>query len=72
VCPPDLPSFIIVDQEQLLFSIKKNNGRKGDMEKKGDKLAALWTNYEAFIKALGTLFTELWSSEVRIEPLTQQ
>lgn len=62
-CPSDLSSFIIVDQEQLLFLINRNNGQNDDGEEKRDRLAALWTNYEAFTKALSTLFRELWSSE---------
>lgn len=57
--PDDLPSFIIVDREQLLFSIRRNDGHSGNSEEKKDKLAALWTNYEAFIKAFGALFNEL-------------
>lgn len=69
VCPNDLPSFIIVDQEHLLFSIKKNNWQNGDSEEKKEKLAALWTNYEAFIKALSALFTEFWSAEMRLKPV---
>jgi len=68
-CPSDLPSFIIVDQEQLLFSIKRNNEQNDDVEEKRKKLAALWTNYEAFIKALSALFTGLWSTEMRLKPL---
>jgi sugar-specific transcriptional regulator TrmB len=69
ICPNDLPSFIIVDQEQLLFSIKRNNEQNDDVEEKRKKLAALWTNYEAFIKALSALFTELWSAEMRLKPV---
>jgi len=62
-CPSDLSSFIIVDQEQLLFLINRNNGQNDDGEEKRRRLAALWTNYQAFIKALSTLFLELWNSE---------
>jgi len=61
-CPEDLSSFIIVDQEQLLFLINKNSEAKDAMEEKKEKLAALWTSYEAFIKALSALFSELWNS----------
>lgn len=61
-CPEDLSSFIIVDQEQLLFLINKNSEPKDEMGEKKEKLAALWTNYEAFTKALGALFSELWNS----------
>lgn len=49
----ELPTFILVD-DQLLLLIRKDNGKK--------KVAALWTNYEAFVKALKTLFTELWNN----------
>jgi len=61
-CPEDLSSFIIVDQEQLLFLINKNGEPKDAMEEKKEKLAALWTNYEAFTNALSALFSELWNS----------
>jgi len=67
ICPDGLPSFIIVDQEELLFSIKRNNEQNDDLEDKKEKLAALWTNYEAFVKALGVLFTGLWGSEMRLD-----
>lgn len=58
----DLPSFLISDQEQLLFSIK-TNGNSSGVEEEDIRVSALWTNYEAFIKALSVLFTELWSAE---------
>jgi sugar-specific transcriptional regulator TrmB len=66
ICPGDLPSFIIVDQEQLLFSIRRNNGLGDEADDKREKMAALWTNYEAFIKALSVLFLELWNAEVPV------
>jgi len=50
----ELPTFILVDDEQLLLLIRTNNGKK--------KVAALWTNYEAFVRALQTLFLELWNN----------
>jgi sugar-specific transcriptional regulator TrmB len=49
-----LPTFILIDDEQMLLLIRKNNGKK--------RVAALWTNYDAFIKALQTLFLELWNN----------
>jgi sugar-specific transcriptional regulator TrmB len=58
----DLSSFLISDQEQLLFSIK-TNGNSSGVEEEDIRVSALWTNYEAFIKALSVLFTELWSAE---------
>ncbi len=50
----ELPTFLIMDSSQILLIIRKNNSKK--------KVAALWTNYDAFIKALKTLFTQLWES----------
>jgi len=51
----ELPTYILADDGQLLLLIRTNNGKK--------KVAALWTNYDAFIKALKVLFLELWSNE---------
>jgi len=51
----EVPTFILTDNAHLLLLIRKGNGRK--------KTAALWTNYEAFIKALKTLFNELWNND---------
>jgi sugar-specific transcriptional regulator TrmB len=61
----EIPSFIISDQEQLLFSIKNGNDTQdpGTRRKKG-RISSLWTNYEAFVKALKTLFLELWNTEL--------
>ena len=50
-----LPTYILADDGQLLLLIRTNNGKK--------KVAALWTNYDAFIKALKVFFLELWSNE---------
>jgi sugar-specific transcriptional regulator TrmB len=52
----ELPTFILTDDNQLLLLIRKNNGKK--------RVAALWTNYDAFAKALKTLFLELWTKDV--------
>ena len=51
----ELPTYILADDKQLLLLIRTNNGKK--------KVAALWTNYDAFIRALKALFLELWSNE---------
>lgn len=51
----DLPTFVVADHEQLLLLIRKDNGKK--------RVAALWTNYDAFVKALETLFLELWNKD---------
>jgi sugar-specific transcriptional regulator TrmB len=58
-----LPSFLIADQTQLLFSIN-NNGKSAKTEDSNVKFSALWTNYEAFVRTLRTLFTELWQTDV--------
>ena len=64
----DLPSFLISDQEELLFSIKTQNGKRDDeTERESERVSALWTNYEAFIKAFGVLFGELWDAETRLD-----
>jgi sugar-specific transcriptional regulator TrmB len=61
----DLPSFIIADQEHLLLSIRKTDDNLGeDPRGRRGRLAALWTNYGAFTKALGKLFTALWDAEI--------
>lgn len=61
----NLPSFLVADNEQVLLKIKGNNGEKHDGISNGRtrvKLASLWTNYEAFVGALTTLFSELWEN----------
>lgn len=50
-----LPTFLLTDDGQLLLLIRKDNGKK--------KVAALWTNYDAFVKALKALFLELWKRD---------
>ncbi len=59
-----IPTFILVDQEQLIFMIRRfieKNGKKTARP----RISALWTNYEAFIKALGALFAELWNDKTK-------
>jgi hypothetical protein len=51
----ELPTYILADDKQLLLLIRKDNKKK--------RVAALWTNYDAFIKALKALFFELWNNE---------
>jgi len=61
----DLPSFIIADQEQLLFSIKNGNDAQDlGIRRRKERISSLWTNYEAFIRALKTLFLGLWNTEI--------
>lgn len=60
----DLPGFIIADHEHLLFSIKGDR-EPGILEsgKKRNRVAAFWTNYDAFVSTLKTLFVKLWKTE---------
>ncbi len=51
-----LPTFVLTDDGQLLLLIRKDDSKK--------RVAALWTNYDAFVKALKTLFLELWNNDV--------
>jgi sugar-specific transcriptional regulator TrmB len=60
----DLPSFILSDQQEILFSIKNGNIHYDtEMRRKKEKISFLWTNYNTFIKALKLLFTNLWTAE---------
>lgn len=63
----NVPSFILADREQLLLTIRKNPEEQSE---KRVKIAALWTNYEAFINALEKLFSELWRVEKPLEAIT--
>jgi sugar-specific transcriptional regulator TrmB len=56
----DVPSFILADQKQLVFMIKSLNDKNG-RKKVRPRISALWTNYDAFMKALNSLFSELWN-----------
>jgi sugar-specific transcriptional regulator TrmB len=60
----DLPSFILSDQQELLFSIKNGNGQQdAEIRRRKEKISFLWTNYSTFIKALKLLFANLWVSK---------
>ncbi len=62
----DLPSFVISDDEQSLFLIRKSNDKPDD-EKENDRISALWTNYDAFMRVLRTLFVELWNANIPLQ-----
>ncbi|HDQ05802.1 MAG TPA: hypothetical protein ENN36_03655 [Candidatus Bathyarchaeota archaeon] len=60
----DLPTFILSDQQELLFSIKNGNAHyDSEMRRKKEKISFLWTNYNTFIKALKLLFANLWTTK---------
>jgi sugar-specific transcriptional regulator TrmB len=60
----DVPSFILTDQNQLILMIRKNSGTQRRKNAR-QKIAALWTNYEAFIKAIDALFNQLWNCKTK-------
>jgi sugar-specific transcriptional regulator TrmB len=59
----DMPSFILSDKQELLFSIKNNTMQDSAMRRKKEKTSFLWTNYSTFIKSLNLLFTNLWNTK---------
>jgi len=61
----DLPFFLISDEKELLFLLRKNENRILDSRAKKAKIAALWTNYDILTKALCKLFLELWNSNLK-------
>jgi sugar-specific transcriptional regulator TrmB len=64
VVSDDLPSFILSDQQEILFSIKNGNVHYDtEMRRKKEKISFLWTNYNTFIKALKLLFANLWTAQ---------
>jgi len=60
----DLPCFMISDDEELLLIIRKSREETGGARKKRPRVVALWTNYDALVKTLRTLFMELRGSRV--------
>ena len=60
----DIPTFILVDKKQLIFMIRRFTEKKGKKTAR-PKISALLTNYEAFLTALGALFSELWSGGIK-------
>ncbi len=66
----EISTFILADQEQLLFTIRKTNIDHSENGKRG-KIAALWTNYDTFVKTLSRLFLELWKAEKKLPIVSQ-
>jgi len=64
----DLPSFILSDKQEILFSIKDETEKQDTtMRKKKEKTSFLWTNYNTFIKALNLLFINLWNTKTTLD-----
>ena len=55
----NLPCFIISDRKELLIAFQEGNSSKQHGDKKKDKTAAIWTNYNAFVWTLQMLFSKL-------------
>ncbi len=54
-----LPCFMICDSKEILIIFHEKDRTNDEDTKKKDKTAAIWTNYDAFIKVLGMLFSKL-------------
>jgi sugar-specific transcriptional regulator TrmB len=54
----NLPCFIISDKKELLIAFHETHGKHAG-DKKKDKTAAIWTNYQAFVWTLQMLFSKL-------------
>lgn len=54
-----LPCFMICDNKEILIIFHEKDRATVEDAKKKDKTAAIWTNYDAFIKVLGMLFSKL-------------
>lgn len=55
----DLPCFIISDKKELLVAFHDHDVANEAGDKKKFKTVALWTNYNAFVLTLQTLFAKL-------------
>ena len=54
-----LPCFMISDDKEVLIAFHENDAsNEGDVKKKV-KTAAIWTNYDAFVRTLQALFSKL-------------
>ncbi len=59
VTTPNLPCFMISDEKELLIAFHEDDNKSEAGYKKKFKTVAIWTNYEAFIWTLRTLFSKL-------------
>ncbi|HUK85350.1 MAG TPA: helix-turn-helix domain-containing protein [Candidatus Acidoferrum sp.] len=55
----NLPCFMISDNKEVLIAFHEKDAENGEDAKKKFKTAALWTNYSAFTKVLGMLFSKI-------------
>jgi sugar-specific transcriptional regulator TrmB len=54
----NLPCFMISDRKELLIAFHETNAKQAN-DKKKDRTAAIWTNYNAFVWTLKMLFSKL-------------
>jgi sugar-specific transcriptional regulator TrmB len=55
----NLPCFMISDNKEVLIAFHEKDAANDEDAKKKFKTAALWTNYSAFTKVLGMLFSKM-------------
>ncbi len=55
----NLPCFMISDRKELLIAFHETNNAQQTSDKKKDRTAAIWTNYNAFVWTLQMLFSKL-------------
>jgi hypothetical protein len=55
----NLPCFMVSDGKELLIAFHEGDVPNEAGDKKEDRTAAIWTNYNAFVWALQMLFSEL-------------
>jgi len=55
----NLPCFMISDEKELLIAFHETDNPRQTSNKKKDRTAAIWTNYNAFIWTLQMLFSKL-------------
>jgi sugar-specific transcriptional regulator TrmB len=54
----DLPCFMISDRKELLIAFHETHAKQAS-DKKKERTAAIWTNYNAFVLTLQMLFSKL-------------
>ena len=55
----NLPCFMISDNKEVLIAFHERDATNDEDIKKKHKTAAIWTNYDAFVKVLRMLFSKL-------------
>jgi sugar-specific transcriptional regulator TrmB len=59
----NLPCFMISDRKELLIAFHETKSAQQASDKKKDRTAAIWTNYNAFVWTLQMLFSKLLETE---------